>query len=85
MFQQGDRIFVGMVLKDDVVIDLGRTIAGTPSTIKGLIAQWSQPTADRFASVAADTVSNPPASAMKVAQLKVLPPLPTPRCCSAPR
>jgi 2,4-diketo-3-deoxy-L-fuconate hydrolase len=79
MFQQGDRIFVGMVLNDDVVIDLGRTIAGTPSTIKGLIAQWSQPTADRFASVAADTLSNPPASAMKVAQLKVLPPITDPK------
>ena len=51
MFQQGERVFLGMVLKDDMVIDMGRTIAGTPTTIKGLIGQWSQPTADRFASV----------------------------------
>ena len=65
MFQQGDRVFVGMVLNDEMVIDLGRTIAGTPTTIKALIAQWSQPTADRFASVASDSVANPPASAMK--------------------
>ena len=79
MFQQGDRVFVGMVLKDDMVVDLGRTIAGTPTTIKGLIAQWSQPTADRFASVASDSLANPPASAMKVAQLKVLPPITDPR------
>jgi 2-keto-4-pentenoate hydratase/2-oxohepta-3-ene-1,7-dioic acid hydratase in catechol pathway len=79
MFQQGDRVFVGMVLNDEMVIDLGRTIAGTPTTLKGLIAQWSQPTADRFASVASDSVANPPASAMKVAQLKVLPPITDPK------
>ena len=79
MFQQGDRVFVGMVLNDDMVVDLGRTIAGTPTTIKGLIAQWSQPTADRFASVASDSLANPPASAMKVPQLKVLPPITDPR------
>jgi 2-keto-4-pentenoate hydratase/2-oxohepta-3-ene-1,7-dioic acid hydratase in catechol pathway len=78
MFQQGDRVFVGMVLNDEMVIDMGRTIAGTPSTIKGLIAQWGQPTADRFASVASDSVANPPGSAMKVSQLKVLPPIPDP-------
>ena len=68
-----------MVLKDEMVIDLGRTIAGTPPTIKGLIAQWSQPTADRFASVASDAMANPPASAMKVAQLKLLPPITDPK------
>jgi len=79
MFQQGDRVFVGMVLNDEMVIDLGRTIAGTPPTIKGLLAQWSQPTADRFASVASDSVANPPASAMKVSQLKVLPPITDPK------
>ncbi len=79
MFQQGTRVFVGMVLNDEMVIDIGRTIAGTPPTVKGIIAQWSQPTADRFASVASDSVQNPPASAMKVAQLKVLPPITDPR------
>jgi 2-keto-4-pentenoate hydratase/2-oxohepta-3-ene-1,7-dioic acid hydratase in catechol pathway len=79
MFQQGNRVFVGMVLNDEMVIDLGRTIAGTPPTIKGLIAQWSQPTADRFASVAADSIANPPASAMKVSQLKLLPPIADPK------
>ena len=63
MFQQGDRIFVGMVLKDEVVIDLSRTIAGTPSTMKALIEQWGPPTAIGFASVASDATSNPPASA----------------------
>jgi 2-keto-4-pentenoate hydratase/2-oxohepta-3-ene-1,7-dioic acid hydratase in catechol pathway len=68
-----------MVLGDDMVIDLGRTIAGTPTTIRALIGQWGQPTADRFASVAADSVANPPASAMKVSQLKVLPPITDPR------
>jgi 2-keto-4-pentenoate hydratase/2-oxohepta-3-ene-1,7-dioic acid hydratase in catechol pathway len=79
MFQQGDRVFLGMVLNDEMVIDMGRTIAGTPTTIKALIAQWSQPTADRFASVASDSVANPPASAMKVSQLKVLPPITDPK------
>ena len=79
MFQQGERVFLGMVLKDDMVIDMGRTIAGTPTTIKGLIGQWSQPTADRFASVASDSLANHPASALKVSQLKVLPPITDPK------
>ena len=79
MFQQGERVFLGMVLKDEMVIDMGRTIAGTPTTIKGLIGQWSQPTADRFASVASDSLANPPASALKVSQLKVLPPISDPK------
>ncbi len=79
MFQQGDRVFVGMVLRDEVVIDLIRTIGGTPSTLKALIAQWSEPTAARLASVAADATENPPASAMKLASLKVLPPITDPK------
>ncbi len=79
MFQQGDRTFVGMVLKDEVVIDLSRTIAGTPSTLKALIEQWGPPTASRFASVASDATSNPPGSAMKVSQLKLLPPITDPK------
>ena len=79
MFQQGDRTFVGMVLKDEIVIDLSRTIAGTPSTLKALIEQWGPPTASRFASVASDATSNPPASAMKVSQLKLLPPITDPK------
>ena len=68
-----------MVLKDEVVIDLSRTIAGTPSTLKALIEQWGPPTASRFASVASDATSNPPASAMKVSQLKLLPPITDPK------
>ena len=79
MFQQGTRTFLGMVLNDEMVIDLNRTIGGTPATLEGLIAQWSEPTAARFASVAADTVANPPASAMKVSALTVLPPITQPR------
>src|SRR5512134_785271 len=69
MFQQGDRVFVGMVLNDEMVIDLGRTLAGTPPTIRGLIAQWSPQTADRFASIASDAIANPPASGLKVSQV----------------
>ena len=79
MFQQGDRTFVGLVLNDETVIDLNRTIAGTPSTLKGLIVQWSPPTAARVASVASDATANPPASAMRVSELRVLPPIADPK------
>jgi 2-keto-4-pentenoate hydratase/2-oxohepta-3-ene-1,7-dioic acid hydratase in catechol pathway len=79
MFQQGDRTFVGMVLKDDVVIDINRVIAGTPSSLKTIIEQWVPQTAQRFASVASDASSSPPASAMKLAQLKALPPITDPK------
>lgn len=79
LFQQGDRVFLGMVLNDEMVIDLNRTIAGTPTSIRTLIANWDAPTAARFASVAADSVANPPASAMKASQLKALPPITDPK------
>ena len=74
-----------MVLKDEVVIDLGRTIAGTPSTLKALIEQWGPAhRGSRFASVASDATSNPPGSAMKVSQLKLLPPITDPKVLLGP-
>jgi 2-keto-4-pentenoate hydratase/2-oxohepta-3-ene-1,7-dioic acid hydratase in catechol pathway len=79
MFQAPDRVFVGMVIRDEMVIDLNRMIGGTPTTLKALIAQWSAPTAARLASVAADVAENRPGSAMTLAQVKVLPPITDPR------
>jgi 2-keto-4-pentenoate hydratase/2-oxohepta-3-ene-1,7-dioic acid hydratase in catechol pathway len=79
LFQQGERVFLGMVLNDEMVVDLNRTIAGTPASIRTLIANWDPPTAARLASVAADSVANPPASAMKASDLKVLPPITDPK------
>lgn len=78
-FQHDGRVFLGMVLEGGMVIDINRTIAGTPTSLETLITNWDAPTAARLASVASDSVSNPPASALKVDQLKALPPITAPK------
>jgi 2-keto-4-pentenoate hydratase/2-oxohepta-3-ene-1,7-dioic acid hydratase in catechol pathway len=76
MFEQGGRSFVGLVINNDTtVIDLSRANAGTPATLKQLIASWDANTASRLAALAA----KPPAGAMKASEVKHLPPITDPR------
>ena len=76
MFEQGGRSFVGLVINNDTaVIDLSRANAGTPATLKQLIASWDANTASRIAAIAA----KPPAGAIKVSELKHLPPITDPK------
>ncbi len=78
MFQQGDRRFVGLVLKDTTVLDLSRAGITAPATLKELIARWDAPMADRLAKIAADAAGQPPAYALQLSALKTLPPISDP-------
>lgn len=79
MFQQGTRSFVGMVIQNDtVVVDLSRANVGAPATLKQLIAGWDANTGTRLAALAASSVAKAPAFAMKVSEVKTLPPIPDP-------
>ncbi len=69
MFEQGGRTFVGMVLNDTQVVDLGGA-----TTLKQLIARWDAKIAGEMAALAAK-----PGTTIPVAQLKVLPPIPDPK------
>jgi 2-keto-4-pentenoate hydratase/2-oxohepta-3-ene-1,7-dioic acid hydratase in catechol pathway len=77
MFRQNDRTFVGLVVRDATVIDLSRAGVSAPS-LKELIARWDASTADRLSKLAADAVRQAPANALKLDQVKTLPPIPDP-------
>ena len=79
MFQQGARSFVGMVVqKDTLVVDLSRANVGAPATLKQLITQWDATTGTRLAALAAASAQKAPAFAMKISEVKTLPPIPDP-------
>ena len=76
MFQQGNRVFAGLVVQNDtLVIDLSAANVGAPATLKQIIAAWDTKLGAQIAALAA----KPPASALKAAELKVLPPITDPR------
>ena len=77
-FQEGERTFVGMVVGDTVVVDLSRAGVNAPSTLRELIAQWDQATADRLDRLAGDAQQAPPSFAFQRSQVKVLPPISDP-------
>jgi 2,4-diketo-3-deoxy-L-fuconate hydrolase len=78
MFRQADRTFVGLVLRDAVVVDLSRAGVNAPPTLKELIARWDTGMAGRLAKLAADATKQRPAYAFDLAQVKTLPPIPDP-------
>jgi 2-keto-4-pentenoate hydratase/2-oxohepta-3-ene-1,7-dioic acid hydratase in catechol pathway len=78
MFRQGDRAFVGLVLRDSVVVDLSRAGVNAPPTVKELIARWDPPMAARLAKLAAEASKQRPAYAFDLPQVKTLPPIPDP-------
>ena len=79
MFQQADRTFVGLVLRDSLVVDLSRAGVNAPSTLKDLIARWDNGVAARLAKLAADASQQRPAYAVDLPQVKTLPPIPDPQ------
>lgn len=80
MFQQGNRSFVGMVIrKDTLVVDLSRANVGAPATLKQLIAQWDAKTGTSLAQLAAASAVKAPAFSMKVSEVKTLPPITDPK------
>ncbi len=78
MFRQADRTFVGLVLRDSLVVDLSRADVNAPATLKDLIARWDNGIAARLAKVAADASQQRPAYAVDLAKVKTLPPIPDP-------
>jgi 2-keto-4-pentenoate hydratase/2-oxohepta-3-ene-1,7-dioic acid hydratase in catechol pathway len=79
MFEQGGRTFVGMVINNDtVVVDLSRANVSAPATLKQLIAAWDANTGTRLAALAASSAQKAPAFAMKISEVKTLPPIPDP-------
>lgn len=79
MFRQADRTFVGLVLRDSIVVDLSRAGVNAPATLKDLIARWDNGMATRLAKIAADASQQRPANAVDLTQLKTLPPIPDPQ------
>lgn len=79
MFRQGTRTFAGIVVRDTLVLDLSRAGVKAPATVHELIASWDQPTADRFAKLAAEARQKTPPYALQLSQVRVLPPITEPR------
>ena len=79
MFREGTRTFAGMVVRDTLVLDLSRAGVKAPATVHELIASWDQPTADRFAKLAAEARQTTPPYALQLSQVRVLPPITEPR------
>ena len=78
MFRQNDRTFVGLVVRDSVIIDLSRAPINAPATLKEFIARWDAGMAKRLTALAADAGKQKPAGALDVGQVKTLPPIPDP-------
>jgi 2-keto-4-pentenoate hydratase/2-oxohepta-3-ene-1,7-dioic acid hydratase in catechol pathway len=79
MFRQGDRTFVGLVLRDALVVDLSRANVNAPPTLKDLIGRWEPVMTGRLAKLAAEAAKQRPAFAFDLAQVKTLPPIPDPQ------
>jgi 2-keto-4-pentenoate hydratase/2-oxohepta-3-ene-1,7-dioic acid hydratase in catechol pathway len=77
MFRQNDRPFVGLVVRDSVVVDLSRAGVSAP-TLKELITRWDAATAGRLATIAADAAKQRPAGSFAIDEVKTLPPIPDP-------
>ena len=61
-----------------MVVDLSRANVGAPATLKQLIAQWDATIGTRLAALAAASAQKAPAFAMKISDVKTLPPIPDP-------
>jgi 2-keto-4-pentenoate hydratase/2-oxohepta-3-ene-1,7-dioic acid hydratase in catechol pathway len=75
MFEQGTRRFPGLVLDDSMVIDLS-TAGITATTVQEIIEAGGM--GDELATIAANARREPPATALKVADLRILPPITNP-------
>ena len=78
MFRLGADDFVGLVVNDDVVVDLSRADVGTPATLHELIEIWNEPMADRLSSLAGGALQEAPVFSHQLSELKTLPPVTDP-------
>src|SRR5262249_49152603 len=70
-FEKDGRRFVGVVVRDSIVVDIAAANGGTPSDMKELIAQYDQGLRQKIVDLAA----NPGAHSFALKDLKVLPPI----------
>lgn len=73
-FSQGERVFLGLVLNDAIVVDLSKADAALPSEMKALVQTYESVQA-RLASIAASASANRPPHAYDVKSLKTLAPV----------
>jgi 2-keto-4-pentenoate hydratase/2-oxohepta-3-ene-1,7-dioic acid hydratase in catechol pathway len=78
MFRQADRTFVGLVLRDSIVLELAKAGVNAPATLKELIERWDAPMSDRLAKIAADAAKQTPSYAVQLSAVKTLPPISNP-------
>jgi 2-keto-4-pentenoate hydratase/2-oxohepta-3-ene-1,7-dioic acid hydratase in catechol pathway len=78
MFGQGARSFVGLVVGDELVVDLSQADVGSPATLHELIASWDRPMADRLGSLAGAAQREAPAFSYRLSDLRTLPPITDP-------
>ncbi len=78
MFRLDTRTFPGLVVGNDVVVDLTRAGVNAPATLRELVARWDPAMAGRLARLAAETRQKAPAFAVKLSQVKTLPPIADP-------
>lgn len=78
MFRDAGRTFVGIVVDDELVVDLSRAEPGAPETLKALIGGWDAGWAERIGRLAATARRDPPAYAFPLGHLTTLAPLDDP-------
>ena len=78
MFRESGRAFVGVVLDDEVVVDLSRADPSAPATLRALIEQWDRSRSEQMAVLATAARRDPPAYAFPLTQVTTLPPLDDP-------
>ena len=78
MFDDAGRVFVGVIVDDTLVVDLGRAESDAPPSLRGLIERWDGTWAARVEAIAASARRAPPSYAFPSRQLRTRPPLADP-------
>jgi 2,4-didehydro-3-deoxy-L-rhamnonate hydrolase len=78
MFREGTRTFPGVVVGDDLVLDLTRAGIQAPATVHEIVARWNPTIAGQIARLTAQARQSAPAFAMRLSQVKTLPPISDP-------
>ena len=78
MFREGAGDFVGLVINDDLVVDLSRAGVGAPATLHELIESWDPSMADRLGSLAGAALREAPEFSHQLSDVRTLPPVTDP-------
>jgi 2-keto-4-pentenoate hydratase/2-oxohepta-3-ene-1,7-dioic acid hydratase in catechol pathway len=78
MFRQDAREFAGLVVGDNLVVDLSRANIGAPAALKEMIVSWDQAMADRLGQLAAGARRQAPSYSYELSALETLPPITDP-------